>query len=304
MLNTKEIIDINLATIDQLQLPELTEKNIKADVLRLDKIHPIISGNKWFKLKYYLDDAVDRKISTIITFGGAYSNHIIATAFAAREYGMKSIGIIRGEEAQILSATLKSAKEYGMKLQFISRADYAKKDNEDILNELHPNSLMIPEGGAGIKGIEGSAEILAVANSNEYTHILCAAGTATTFIGLANGSNTSQEIIGISVLKGISDLLEKNSHYLAQPEKINYCKIITAYDFGGYGKKNTELFKFMNLFYERTGIRTDFVYTGKLFYGAFDLIKNDFFAAGSKLLIIHSGGLQGNDSLPEGTLNF
>ncbi|HSZ85343.1 MAG TPA: hypothetical protein VK787_04895, partial [Puia sp.] len=162
MLNEKEIIDIDLATIDELHLPEFAEKKLSIDVLRLDKIHPIISGNKWFKLKYYLDDAVQQKRS-IITFGGAYSNHIIATAYAAKKLNVASIGIIRGEETKRLSHTLILAKEYGMKFELISRNEYFKKNDENFISALqltYPGSIIIPEGGAGIKGIKGSEEIM------------------------------------------------------------------------------------------------------------------------------------------------
>jgi 1-aminocyclopropane-1-carboxylate deaminase/D-cysteine desulfhydrase-like pyridoxal-dependent ACC family enzyme len=306
MLNKKEIIDIALATIDELHLPEFAEKKLRVDVLRLDKIHPIISGNKWFKLKYYLEDAVQQKKS-IITFGGAYSNHIIATAYAAKQLNLPSIGIIRGEESKQLSHTLILAKKYGMKLIFIPRNEYLKKSNDDFISGLqitYPNSLIISEGGAGPKGIQGSGEIMKLIKNNYYTHILCVIGTAATFLGFANASDFAQKIIGISVLKGMSDLLDENKKFLNDPEKINNCFISYDYHFGGYAKKNKELFDFMNLLYTKTKIKTDFVYTGKLFYAAFDLVKKDFFPHDSKLLVIHSGGLQGNNSLPTGTLKF
>ena len=277
------------------------------NVLRLDKIHPIISGNKWFKLKYYLHEAVEKKCKTIITFGGAYSNHIIAAAYAAKELKLQSIGMIRGEEPNQLSHTLVLTKEYGMELIFIPRNKYSQKDDDDFINDLqikYPSSLIIPEGGAGKKGIAGSSDILKLTNGNAYTHILCAVGTATTFLGLANAANPNQKIIGVCVLKGMNDMLLEKIFFLKDEKRINNCHINYDYHFGGYAKMNDELFGFMNSFYDKTGIATDFVYTGKLFYAAFDLIKKDFFPDGSKLLIIHSGGLQGNDSLPKGTLNF
>jgi 1-aminocyclopropane-1-carboxylate deaminase len=306
MENEKEIIDIDLATIDELHLPEFAEKKLSVDVLRLDKIHPIISGNKWFKLKYYLEDAVKQKRS-IITFGGAYSNHIIATAFAAKQLNLPSTGMIRGEEPKQFSHTLILAKKYGMKLVFISRNEYLKRNDENFISDLkttYPNSIIIPEGGSGSEGIHGSEEIMKLIKNNYYTHILCAVGTATTFLGLANASNFDQKIIGICVLKGMNNLLDENKRSLNDPEKINNCFIIYDHHFGGYAKKNNELFDFMNSLYSRTKIKTDLVYTGKLFYATFDLVKKSFFQRDSKLLIIHSGGLQGNDSLPAGTLNF
>ncbi|HLY70425.1 MAG TPA: pyridoxal-phosphate dependent enzyme, partial [Puia sp.] len=258
------------------------------------------------KLKYYLEDAVELKKS-IITFGGAYSSHLIATAHAAKQLNLPLTGMIRGEEPEILSHTLMQAKKYGMESVFISRYEYFKRNDENFISSLqakYPNSLIIPEGGAGIQGIRGSGEIMKLVTNNVYTHILCAVGTTTTFLGLANAADTGQQIIGICALKGMNDLLVENKRFLRDPEKIKNCLINYQYHFGGYAKKNNELIDFINLLYENTKIKTDFVYTGKLFYAVFDLVRKDFFPADSKLLIIHSGGLQGNDSLPRGTFNF
>ena len=168
-------------------------------------------------------------------------------------------------------------------LIFISRNKYSQKDNEDFINDLqlkYPGSLIIPEGGSGINGITGSAEILKLTNGNAYTHILCAVGTATTFLGLANAADLNQQIIGICVLKGMNDLLQQKKNFLKDEKRINNCYINYDYHFGGYAKMNDELFGFMNLFYNKTGIPTDFVYTGKLFYAAFDLDQKRFFSAG------------------------
>jgi 1-aminocyclopropane-1-carboxylate deaminase len=285
-------------------LPELTEKNIRADVLRLDKIHPVISGNKWFKLKYYLQEAQEKNHKTILTFGGAYSNHIIATACAAKEFGLKSIGIIRGEKPIELSHTLQQAKNYGMQLEFISRDEYKTKNEnsfQNVLVEKFPGCFIIPEGGAGENGIKGSAEILNYINPNDYTHILCAVGTGIMFAGLINPSSEKQKTIGICVLKGMHN---EYKELINDIKKRDNCAINHDYHFGGYAKKNDALIKFMNDFYLQTKIPTDFVYTSKLFYAMLDLVKKKYFDPGSKLLIIHSGGLQGNASLVSGTLIF
>lgn len=306
MLNEKEIVNKEGASIDTLDLPELDEKDLKADVLRLDKIHPVISGNKWFKLKYFLEDANRLQRTTLVTFGGAYSNHIIATAFAAKSHQLKSVGVIRGERPHRLSHTLKQAKEYGMELVFLPRNQYGS-NMEEIQKDLalaHPDALIIPEGGAGPNGLRGSTEILNLAGSNTYTHIFCAIGTGTTFIGLANAALGDQNVAGICVLKGVKDILRGKELWLNKTNRANNHRVFYDYHFGGYAKKNPELFRYMNTFHSRTGIKTDFVYTGKLFFAVFDLIRHDFFPAKSRLLVIHSGGLQGNDSLPRGTLNF
>ena len=283
--------------LDALHLEEIQSQNIRADVLRLDLIHPLISGNKWFKLKYHLLDAINHGYTTMLSFGGAYSNHILAMASATHECGMKSIGIIRGENVSKLSHTLALAQKLGMHLEFISRAEFKKIKDAHFLENLKrqfKDAYFVPEGGAGPLGIKGSKEIWMEIKQNDYTHILCDIGTGTMFQGLMESAKLGQKIIGIIVLKGIEE----------EYQDTNGATVITDYHFGGYAKKNTALIQFMNHFFEKTGIPTDFVYTGKLFYAAMDLIKKKYFPVQSKLLIVHSGGLQGNDSLPKGTLVF
>lgn len=299
-------ISISEAVSETLSLKELKDKSCKADVLRLDKIHPVISGNKWFKLKYHLEEALQTGHTSILTFGGAYSNHIIAAAYAAREAGLKSTGVIRGEEPKQLSHTLQAAKLFGMHLEFISREEYKRKTEntyEKFISRLE-NPYVIPEGGASDAGRKGCKEILQLADYHKYTHLLCAIGTGTMYLGLVNSAKLTQKVAGITVLKGMRNLLDEYGGLIENPEKNNYCKIFYEYHFGGYAKKTVELLEFMNNFYLQTGIPTDFVYTGKLMFAFMDLLGKDYFPEGSNILLIHSGGLQGNLSLPAGTLIF
>jgi 1-aminocyclopropane-1-carboxylate deaminase len=292
--------DLSKIVIDQLSLPEFTEKNIEVSVLRLDKIHPVISGNKWFKLRFYLEEAITLHKKKIVTFGGAWSNHIIATAAACQLNGIGSIGIIRGERAPELSPTLREAKEMDMQLVFISREDYGqKKIPEEFKNDDH---YFIPEGGYGIKGAAGAATISDHYRKENYTHICCATGTGTMIAGLINSSAISTRITGISVLKNNFELVARVNLLTKKP----CCayEIIHDYHFGGYAKHKPELIQFMNDYYRQTRIPSDFVYTGKLFYAIHDLVAKDHFPRGSRILLIHSGGLQGNDSLGKGTLIF
>ena len=287
-------------SVDRLSLPMLIEKKVAADVLRLDKIHPLISGNKWFKLRFYLDEAKNRHKKTIVTFGGAWSNHILATAAACNISNLKCIGIIRGEEAANLSPTLLLAKEAGMQLLFISREDYSLKK---IPGELSSDEYyFINEGGYGMLGAEGAATILDYCYKENYTHICCATGTGTMMAGIIKGASLDQNIIGISVLKNNTGLADSVKSLLNG--KQNTFQIFHDYHFGGYAKHKPELIAFMNSFYQQTNIPTDFVYTGKLFFAITHLINTNFFSPGSKLLLIHSGGLQGNASLSKGTLIF
>jgi 1-aminocyclopropane-1-carboxylate deaminase/D-cysteine desulfhydrase-like pyridoxal-dependent ACC family enzyme len=294
-------------SIDSLSLPELTERNVSAGVLRLDKLHPVISGNKWFKLKNHLQAAMKKSSQQFITFGGAWSNHIVAAAYAAQQTGLRAIGIIRGERPAVLSDTLRAAADYGMQLEFISRNAYKQKDDPVFLEQLRmrwPGAYIIPEGGAGVLGIKGSEDILETVDKSSYSHILCAIGTGTMYLGLANAMAPGQILIGLPVLKGMNDLSAISREGLHSPEKVPYCRIVPDYHFGGYARSTPELFDFMNRFYQATGIPSDFVYTGKLFYGMMDMLCKGFFPKGARLLLIHSGGLQGNNSLAPGVLDF
>lgn len=299
------LVDISNANVQTISMSCFTAKGISVDVLRLDKLHPVISGNKWFKLKYYLKDAVEKNYKAILTCGGAWSNHIIAAACAARQSGLHSIGIIRGEAPSRLSHTLLAATAYGMQLQFTNRATYASarmSSDSETLKE-YGDAYFIPEAGAGKYGVKGSMEILKLTSLNRYSHIVCCIGSGTMYTGLANALLPGQHIMGITVLKGMNDLQSQLMPHI-KAENDRHCSIIGDYHFGGYAKKSPALLQFMNLFYQETGIPTDFVYTAKLFYAYTDLIAKDYFPKGSNLLVIHSGGLQGNASLPAGTLLF
>ena len=301
-----EDIKYDQITIDRTGLPLFSEKGAHVSVLRLDKIHPVISGNKWFKLRYYLEEAKLQNKKGIITFGGAYSNHIIATAAACAMKGLSSIGIIRGEKQVKLSHTLKAAEEYGMKLIFSDHENYeTKKLSTDIYSYAENEEFyLINEGGYGINGAEGAAEILNYCSKDAYSHICCAIGSGTMLAGLIKASLPEQTIIGISVLKKHFLLDQQVKHLLGKNPAGKKFNIIHDYHFGGYAKKSPELFLFMNEFYKTTGIPSDFVYTGKLMFAIHDLVQKNFFPPGSEILVIHSGGLQGNKSLPERTLMF
>lgn len=306
MTNIAGMVDLTAATADRVMLPQLAARAITLEVLRLDKLHAVVSGNKWFKLKYHLQEAQNNQYNSILTFGGAYSNHIVATAFAAQQAGLQSQGIIRGEAPNDLSHTLKMAENYGMKLTFVDRDTYQKMTSQVTASQYtgtFAGHYIISEGGAGPAGEKGCREILGLVDKVAYTHICCAIGTATMYLGLINSSLPQQPVIGIPVLKGMNNLHEQLAPRI-HPEKWSYSKFFYDYHFGGYAKKNNELFAFMNAFYDQSGIPTDFVYTGKLLYAVVDLVEKNYFPGGSRLLVVHSGGLQGNMSLPLQTLHF
>lgn len=278
---------------------------LTADVLRLDLLHPVVSGNKAYKLKEYIAAAKAGGKSTLLTFGGAYSNHVVATAAAAGMNGVKSIGIVRGDPPKNLSHTLLAAKGYGMELHFITREEYRRKAIPASVYESNDagNIYIIPEGGYGHPGMKGAMDILAQNNTSSYTHILTAAGTGTTLAGLVAAAAPHQKVTGVPVLKNAASL-QREIENLLPAEKHTGFELLTDYHFGGYAKYTHELLAFMNEFYRQTSIPTDFVYTGKAFFAVVDLAKKGHFPSGSKLLVVHTGGLQGNASLKKGALMF
>lgn len=295
------VIDFNKIFIQSLKSDLLMNKSITVDVLRIDELHPVISGNKWFKLKYYLKEAVDKGFGTIVTFGGAYSNHIAATAFACKEAGLKSVGIIRGEEPANLSHTLQQAKEDGMQLIFVSRNDFREEGN--IKTKFSdPDWYWINTGGYGINGARGAAEIFNWIDDS-YTHILCATGTGTMMAGLIKAAKKHQTVIGINSMKN-KNLIDDIKNLLTDEELNKNFILLDEYHFGGFAKHPVELINFMKDVWQRHQLPTDIVYTSKLLYATFDLIEKNYFNINSKLMIIHSGGLQGNLSLPLNSLPF
>jgi len=283
------------------------ENDLQVDVMRLDQIHPVVSGNKWFKLKYYLERAKHEEKNRLMSFGGAYSNHLIALAEASRLYGLSSAAFIRGEEPDTLSHTLQEARAMGMELRFLSRADYEeKKKSAFFFSDVAPENsdLYIPEGGSGREGIQGAAEILSLIPTVSYAYICCAVGTGTTLAGLINSAGPEQKIIGVSVLKGTKGFEPMQAAWLSPSAVPDHIHMIHEDHFGGYAKTCRILFEFMNRIFSESGIPTDFVYTGKLFYSIVRLATENYFPAGSRILVLHSGGLQGNRSLAPGLLQF
>jgi 1-aminocyclopropane-1-carboxylate deaminase len=279
--------------------------DISLDVLRLDLMHPVVSGNKLFKLSPWLQLARERGKTGILTFGGAWSNHIVAAAFAAREAGLSATGIIRGEPGPAPSPTLEEARSYGMETRFLGRADYRKARDEGFGDfELgFPNLQVVPEGGYGHPGVTGASGILKVLDTSSHTHICCACGTGTMLAGLAMAALPGQQCIGISVVNQGPALDEAVRNLLPGPYRGNWL-VLQDHHLGGYARKSPALLEFMNHFHSAYGIPSDFVYTGKLFLALDTLVRHGHFPSGSRILAIHSGGLQGNRSLNPEELAF
>ena len=291
----------SIPQIDQWKDAVFDSIAIEADVLRLDLLHPIISGNKWLKLKSYLETAIDSKKSGILTKGGPWSNHIHACAYACKEFGLNCHLWIKGNEKQI-TPTLKDCIDWGTQIKFINRtAFYDELSSRKFANE--NNLLYIPMGGADEIGINSVITYISQLSLPSYTHVICAIGTATTFAGFAFTENNFPFIIGIECGTKDKQLNEKINDWQQQlPNK--KLQLLPQYAFGGLSKYNDDLIAFMNDLYKHRHFSTDFIYTAKLFYAIKDMAAQLFFPAKSKLLIIHSGGLQGNRSLPAGLLQF
>ena len=266
---------------------------ISLHIKREDLLHPIISGNKFRKLKYNIEEAKKQNKKVLLTFGGAFSNHIVAVAGAGKEYGFETIGIIRGEELLDKiseNPSLLQAQQSGMKFVFISREQYRLKETPDFIEQLRKDFgefYLLPEGGTNELAIKGCEEILTETDS-QFTHICTSIGTGGTITGIINSSANNQNIIGFSSLKG--DFLQNDITKFAN--KQNWT-VNCEYHFGGYGKVTDELIDFINDFYLKHQIPLDPIYTGKMMFGIMNLIENNYFPANSKILAIHTGGLQG-----------
>lgn len=260
---------------------------------REDLIHPYVSGNKFRKLKYNLAQAKKQNSATLLTFGGAFSNHILAVAAAGKEYDFKTIGIIRGEE--LLSKiednpTLKKAQDFGMIFEFVTRELYREKSSLAFIQQVKDkfgDFYLIPEGGTNDLAVKGCEEIL-TDEDNGFDYICCAIGTGGTISGIINCSKNSQQVLGFPSLKG--EFLKEDIRKFVTNSNWD---LITDYHFGGYAKVSEELVLFINKFYHEHEIALDPIYTGKMMYGVLDLIDKNYFPINSKILVIHTGGLQG-----------
>ncbi len=314
--------DFNNSPLQRLDSPFLTSANVQLYVKRDDLLHPEFGGNKWRKLKYNLIHAQENHFNTLLTFGGAWSNHIYATAAAGKHFGFNTIGIIRGEQSTTPSETLIFAEKCGMQLHYISRAKYKNKHQTDFLQSIKKqfnNPYILPEGGSNSLAIKGCEEIIDEINlamTEPFDIVCCASGTGTTLAGLVKKIKPKQMAIGFSALKNgeflvndITALLTKEnkekqeSGEINNNETIKNWRIESEFHFGGYAKTSPQLINFIQTFQTQYNIPLDVVYTGKMFYGLFKLIERKHFPPGSKIIAIHSGGLQGNKGF-KSILNF
>jgi len=296
-------------TLDPITIDTLTSyssSTIESSILRLDKLHPVVSGNKWFKLRYYIEEAISQSCSTLASFGGPYSNHLVALAYAANENNVKSIGYVRATKEDAITPSLLEAQTFGMQLEFVGRTHFQEIKNELLKANQQTNIdkgsiYFIDEGGYGTIGAKGAATILN-ADCKDYTTIIAAVGTGTMLAGLINAAEAHQQVIGIPVLKNEASIEAEIKTLLKDSTKP--FTLLHNFHQGGYAKTNPALIAFMNQLWATEKIPTDIVYTGKLLMAVDSLLKENYFKEGSKILVIHSGGLQGNRSLPLETLLY
>ncbi len=273
--------------------------SIRLLVKREDLNHPFVSGNKWWKLKYNLEEAQRAGHDTLLTFGGAYSNHLYATAAAAHELGRKSIGIVRGGRTEPLNHTLSFAESHGMSLHFVSREAYRKKNEHEFLQSIRNqfgDVYIIPEGGTNELAVRGCAEFAKTLEQEiDFDYLCLPIGTGGTMAGMIEGLSFNKKVIGFSSLKG-GDFLKDEIQSLISGRKLNW-QVNTDFHFGGYGKTTPELMKFVEDMKKNNQLPLDQVYTAKMMMGVLNLIKQGYFKLGSTVLVLHTGGLQGNQTI-------
>lgn len=285
------VFQLNKSVNQPVFLPK--KYGVELFVKREDKIHPFISGNKYRKLKYNIQEARRLGLKTLLTFGGAFSNHIAAVAFAGKEFGFHTIGIIRGDELKDKiqdNPTLLFAESCGMQFKFVTREIYREKQTSSFLKKLQEEFLefyLVPEGGTNVLAVKGCEEIL-TKDDGDFNFVCVSVGTGGTIAGLINSSQVGHQILGFPALKG-SFLPEDITKFVNNKN----WNIITDYHFGGYAKVNESLIDFVNQFKKENNIQLDPVYTGKMMFGIFGLLEKGYFPKGSKILAIHTGGLQG-----------
>ncbi|UTW44701.1 pyridoxal-phosphate dependent enzyme [bacterium SCSIO 12696] len=291
--------ELGLATpIERVRVGVLAEKDIQLIIKREDLRHPQISGNKFHKLKYNLDYAKREGFSAVASFGGAWSNHLHALAYAGKQQGLNTIGFIRGPLPQPLNAMLKDAQSWGMDLRPLSYGDYRRRYEDDFCQELMAsvtNGYLIPEGGAGQLAVRGCAELGAeiVAQTPGMDYLCVACGTGATMAGLIAGVKGRATVLGFSVIKNNHKLQSDIRSWLPEHCLQKPWRIIEGYDCGGFGKLSQQLVAFMDQWHSHSSIPLEPLYTGKMLYGLFHLIDADYFPPASKVVVLHSGGLQG-----------
>jgi 1-aminocyclopropane-1-carboxylate deaminase len=286
------------SSLQQLTSPILTKQNLTLHIKRDDLLHPLISGNKWRKLKYNLIAMHTQGKNELVTFGGAFSNHIYACAAAGKEFNFKTHGIIRGPELDLNSPTLQFAKQAGMQLHPVTRLEYRERNKSNYLTTLQarfPNAYLIPEGGTNEAALLGCKELVESLPHSDY--IVCPTGSGGTLAGLIEGASLNTHVIGVAVLKQAEYLIDEIKTLSKRANSQHNWQLLCDYHDGGYGKFSTQLWQFCQSMLTSQQLPLEPIYSGKMMYAVWQLIEQGFFPSGSKIIAIHTGGLQGLDGL-------
>lgn len=302
MIDFENYGDEAAGVIVPVTLPGIGSK-VNVFMKRIDLVHPVISGNKWYKMKYNIVEMQNLGLNTMLTFGGAYSNHIHAAAHAGKIFGFKTIGLIRGEEHNPLNVTLQAAVDEGMELHYVDRTTFRKRETEDFLNSIKEQFgqvYILPVGGTNTIALKGCTEIIDQFDI-DFDHICSASGSGGTFAGLVAGLNGRKHAIAFPALKGGEFLEEVISELILEytGKSFSNWKLNNDYHFGGFAKLSKELIEFTHKFNELNGFELDYIYTNKMMFGITDQINQGFFKSGETIVAIHSGGLQGNEGMKE-----
>ncbi len=288
-----------LPAIDTISLALPAGQSVTVDCLRLDALHPFVSGNKWYKLKYHMRAAREAGKRELLSFGGAYSNHLHALAYAGRQCGFETRALVRGEATESLTPTLQDCKQWGMAIEWVSRQSYPDLAREEVvpaLQEKYGESWIIPEGGAGRDGVNGVRDLfvqLAAAPDFDYQYLVCPVGSGTTLAGMIAARISGVRCLGFSALKGAHDLEQRVAHCLSPDEQACPWQIFHDYHFGGFAKMSARLRDFISMVHSQTQVVLDPVYTGKMLFGLLELLHQGRLPKDARILIVHTGGLQG-----------
>ena len=307
MIDFENYVDEKACITVPVTLPGVSN-NVNLFMKRIDLVHPVISGNKWYKMKYNIVEMKKLGLDTLLTFGGAFSNHIHAAAHAGKIFGFKTIGLIRGEEHLPLNPTLQAAVDDGMELHYVDRTTFRKRETEEFLNSIRErfdNVYLLPVGGTNKIALKGCAEIIDQIDI-DYNYICSASGSGGTFAGLVAGLKGSKQAIAFPALKGGEFLEEVISDLVSEYTEKTFSNwwLNTEHHFGGFAKLSKELIDFTHEFNKLNGFELDYIYTNKMMFGIADLIKKGFFKSGETIVAIHSGGLQGNEGMKEKARKF
>jgi len=298
--------DQPITPLQKIDHPLFQQHGVELYIKREDLVHAQISGNKWYKLKYNLQHAKDQGFSRLVSFGGAFSNHLHAMAYAGNRFGFETIGFVRGERSELLNPTLADVEQWGMQLKFLSRSDYRRRHDDEFVVELveaYQPCFVIPEGGANQWALAGCADIVeGVSSQLETFDIVCVpCGTGATLAGIVAALDGTVEVLGFPALKGATSLVNEISGMIAEfsAENTTPWHLVDEFHCGGFAKITPELMGFMECWEQETGVALDPVYTGKMMMGLCELLKRGYFPEGTKIVAVHTGGMQGLRGMQE-----